>query len=482
MLPVQSSTMFDSVTGSRAKRSQDYQRLAEENDLLKKRNEELLLQFSQMQERINELENNDSNVSVDDTSEIAISPILLRYIEVTNENMTKMPKGRRFDGLHEFFSLLSLMGPHFFGILTTNMMFPTYKTATKYTKKLLEAFCITDCIFNGSVENIVQIMQIFLPQNFQGKGVIMVDAAYVTPYVRIDKDGNVSGLLNLAKIDPDLAKYYIDNDEAFLEFIKINLDAVISAEFGFTFAPLDPQFAPFPIACLPSTSGKATPELVAIIESIISQLPRNINIVGLGTDGDNTYNLYSNKFIDDIIDDFKNFIELNAVEIIAKYSKLIHFSDPYHLSKRDRYRKVSRDDFIIAPADLEHVRSYKDLIALGIPHYLLDDNKGRKMEDDLPLKLFNLQTIQKIMKENDFHLLLSMLPTTLLLESLHRESLSKQATIDYLLLGSSIMIVFYTMQHTVVEKQFDIWQQNQSTYKKRDVSQIVGANIIYLRL
>lgn len=136
---------------------------------------------------------------------------------------------------------------------------------------------------------------------------IMVDAAYVTPYVRIDKDGNVSGLLNLAKIDPDLAKYYIDDDEAFLEFIKININAVISAEIGFTFAPLDPQFAPFPIACLPSTSGK----------SIISQLPRNINIVGLGTDGDNTYNFYSNKFIDDIIDDFKNFIELNAVEIIA---------------------------------------------------------------------------------------------------------------------------------------------------------------------
>lgn len=112
------------------------------------------------------------------------------------------------------------------------------------------------------------------------------------------------------------------------------------------------------------------------------------------------------------------------------------------------------------------MKSYKDLIALGIPHYLLDDNKGRKMEDDLPLKIFNLQTIQKIIKKEDFHLLLAMLPTTLLLESLHRESLNKQATIDYLLLGSSVMIVFFLIQYIVVENQFDVYKQNQFSYKK----------------
>lgn len=458
--------MFDSVTGSKAKRSQDYQRLVDENDLLQKRNEQLLLQVSQMQQRINELEKNDTSISEDDNREIVISPILLKYIEVTNENMTKMPRGRRYDGLHEYFSLLSLMGPHYFDMLTTNMMFPTYKTATKYTKKLLDDFGIDESIFNGTVDNIVKIMQMFLPQDFQGKGVIMVDAAYVTPYVRINKDGKVDGLLNITQIDPDLAEYYINDDDAFLDFIKINIKAVISAEFGLTFAPLNPQINPFPIACLPSNSGKATPELVTIIESIISELPKNISIIGLGTDGDNAYNFYSNIFIDNIINDFKNFIELNAVEIIEKYATLLHFSDPYHLSKRDRYRKVSRENFIVSPADINQVKSYKDLIALEIPHYLFDDNKGRKMEDDLPLKIFNLQTIQKIIKKEDFHLLLAMLPTTLLLESLHRESLNKQATIDYLLLGSSVMIVFFLMQHIVVENQFDVYKQNQFSYKK----------------
>lgn len=111
--------------------------------------------------------------------------------------MTKMPRGRRYDGLHEYYSLLSLMGPHYFDMLTTNMMFPTYKTATKYTKKLLDDFGIDESIFNGIVDNIVEIMQMFLPQDFQRKGVIMVDATYVTPYVRINYDGKVDELLNI---------------------------------------------------------------------------------------------------------------------------------------------------------------------------------------------------------------------------------------------------------------------------------------------
>lgn len=69
--------MFDSVKGSKAKRSQDYQRIVDENDLLQKRNEQLLLQVSQMQQRINELEKNDTSISEDDNREIVISPILL---------------------------------------------------------------------------------------------------------------------------------------------------------------------------------------------------------------------------------------------------------------------------------------------------------------------------------------------------------------------------------------------------------------------
>lgn len=96
--------------------------------------------------------------------------------------------------------------------------------------------------------------------------------------------------------------------------------------------------------------------------------------------------------------------------------------------------------------------------------YLFDDNKGRKMEDLLPLKLFNMQTILKIMETDDFHLLLSMLPTTLLLESLHRKELNISATIDYLLFGANIIMIYYIMQKHVIEDDLDIYTEIPSMY------------------
>lgn len=459
--------MFNSKTGTQAKKIRDLQSLKDENEKLRRENERLTLEVSRLQQRVEELENSGSKKSTKESTEIDVNSILLKYLEITKDNMTKLPQGRRYEGLHEFFALMSLMGPHYFDMLTSNMLFPTYKTATKYLKHFLNIFQIDDDTFNGSVDNIVAIMQKYLPQDFVGKGVIMVDAAYVTPYVRISKDGKVEGILNITQIDPSIAECLINNDDAFLDFIKINYDSVIQAEFGMTFAPLNPRYKPFPIACISSTSGKATKELVAIIESIISQLPKNVNIIGIGSDGDNTYDGYSNTFIDNIINDFEKFLDLGAVEIIETYAIIIHFSDPFHLTKNDRYRKSSRDEFLVTPNDAYETRSFRDLLDLGIPQYLLDNNKGRKMEDELPLKLFNLQTIQKIIDNGDFHLLISMLPSTLLLESLHRDSLNRQDTVDYLLFGASIVLVFYIMQKQVIDNQFEIYRIQPQTYKKK---------------
>lgn len=59
--------------------------------------------------------------------------------------------------------------------------------------------------------------------------------------------------------------------------------------------------------------------------------------------------------------------------------------------------------------------------------------------------MFTLQAIVKIIDDEDFYLLLSMLPSTLLLEALFMNSLSRQETIDYLLLGATIVLIYYLM-------------------------------------
>lgn len=65
-----------------------------------------------------------------------------------------------------------------------------------------------------------------------------------------------------------------------------------------------------------------------------------VDIIGLGTDGDNTYSKYANEFMDNICANFEAFLELNPVEIIQAFAVIIHFSDPFHLTKKRPIQKI----------------------------------------------------------------------------------------------------------------------------------------------
>lgn len=459
------STRFDSISGTESRIQQELTKLRNENEKLKATNEELKKENSELRKRVEDLELillGESNTDINPKNN---QQILLDYLAATHKNMTREKNGYRYENLHEFFALLSFMGPHHFGLLTTKLLFPTYKTVSKYKKQFLIEFGISECIFNGDLENVICIIQKFLPPDFDGKAVLQVDAAYVTPYIKVKEDGTVNGLLYTTQIDPGRAKELLENEKKFLEFVQDNISQVIQAEFGITYAPLDIEYEPFPIACIPSTSGKCSIEMRDKIENLVDDLNQYYPIIGIGTDGDNTYNYYSDNFMYNIIEDFDNFLNLNAAEIIGKYITYIHFSDPFHLVKRDRYRKVSLLAFFISPMVIDELRSVKYLEDLGIPPYILDNSRARKMEDELPKKLFNMQVIQKIMEKGDFHLLLSMLPSTLLMESLHSRDIDFQATIDYLLFGASIVMVYYLMQKSVIDKEHKNYAKNPSGFK-----------------
>ncbi len=433
--------------------SGENQRLEEENEMLRERIEELESISSEFFQMLN-----------DDKT---ISPILKSYISILKKNITRKPNGYRYTGLKEYFTLLSFMGPHYYGLLSDNMIFPSYRRTLDYKKKFLDAFQITDDLFDGSIENIIQIIQKFLPSDFDGKAVIMVDAASVTPYVKIHQDGTVDGIIGCDKVDLDEVQKLIADENELCKFIQSNADNVIQAEFGITFAPLSPEYKSFPIACLQATSGKATLELVDFIETLIIQLRQFYNIVGLGTDGDNSYHKYSDNFVASLIAHFDSIIDMNIIEIIDELLIMMHFSDPYHLVKRDRYRKVSKLEFCVSPLNLDCTRNVSNLEEIGIPSYILDDNKGRKMEDGLPKKLFSFLNIQKVLEIEDYPLLISMIPSTLLMECLHNDGLSRQTTIDYLLFGASIIFIFYCLSNYVIENKAKSLENRIDEYKEK---------------
>lgn len=164
-----------------------------------------------------------------------------------------------------------------------------------------------------------------MPSDFDGKAVIMVDAASVTPYVKIHQDGTVDGIIGCDKVDLDEVKKLIADESELCNFVQSNADNVIQAEFGITFAPLSPEYKSFPIACLQATSGKATLELVDFIETLIIQLRQFYDIVGLGTDGDNAYHKYSDNFVASLITHFDSIVDMNIVEIIDELLIMMHF-------------------------------------------------------------------------------------------------------------------------------------------------------------
>jgi hypothetical protein len=122
--------------------------------------------------------------------------------------------------------------------------------------------------------------------------------------------------------------------------------------------------------------------------------------------------------------------------------QICHFSDPFHLVKRDRYRKISQLPYIVDPFDKFAACSRNDLEMLGIPSYLLSGEQARKMEDNLPLLLFTKETLIEILKMGHLRLFFAMLPSTLLLESIHSEFLNRQQRIDLLMIGASVILLY----------------------------------------
>lgn len=458
---------FTAASASQSKMEQVIKNLTNQINQLQRTITRLTNEKRELQQRIDQLEQTTLQVISNIQSDNANSPILKSYLQLVEQNIIRQPNGRRYNSLQEFFTLLSFMGPHYYGILNSHMLCPTYRTVLSYKSSLLQQYGITNDLFDGSIENILKILSLFLPENYGGKLIIMVDAAYITPYVEVKSDGTVNGLLNCKRIPEELANQLIESEPHFLQFIQENKNFIIQAEYGIMLSPTDPQYKPFPIGCIRSTSGKASEEIIQIVESLIVNL-RNLglNIIGLGTDGDNAYNKYSAKSIKDIFESFNQFCSFNVVDIVNSLKSLLHFSDPFHLTKRDRYRKISNEQINISP-NSENLRDISnDLAELGIPYYILDDNDGRKMEDSLPKKLFNMSVFVKIMEKRDIPLIFSMLPSTLLLESLHSEYLSRQNRIDYLLFGACLIILYYMVLKYVITKELDIFASKRKIYRQ----------------
>lgn len=374
-------------------------------------------------------------------------PYLEPLVRCLQENSKRSPTGRRYDGLHDFFALLSFVGPYYFELFHQQLLFPTYRTVFDYRNAVWTDSGLPANAFNGDLTSLQRIIELMLPNGYDGKLVLMIDAAYVTPYVKVYPTGEVTGLMPTVALPEDVAQELISDKALFTTFLEEHQNEMIKAEFAVMLGATDPSVRPFPICCIPATSGTASLNKVTEVETLVVMLrDLGLNIAGLATDGDQLYLRYSVAFVNAIIQDLDGHRDSTVVEIFAKHDLLFHFSDPYHLAKRDRYRKINGADFSPAPNSIKAYYDVQLLRDCGIPEYLLDNDGARKMEDGLPLRLFSKEMMQLYMESNSFGFVFCMLPTTLLLESLHSEVISRQERIELLMTGAAFVLLYYIVQ------------------------------------
>lgn len=394
-----------------------------------------------------------------------VPPVLQDFLSDTFDNIPREPRGKRYPKLKKFAALTSFFGKYTCNILESALLMPSYQTAIMYRNKLLSRVGIDDNIYDGSADNMRMLIELNECQSGV-KAVLMIDAVYVDPYVYVDSDGNVSGMLQYELDSVDDPKQMLEDEHLFELFLEHNANQVIESLFVFMLKPIDGIHKAFPIYCMPDSNGSAKPSIHGIINDIFTQLSEfKIEMLGIGTDGDPQYLVYSRVLVEAILADFKSFCIGDLIELIQSFDSLLHFSDPYHLSKRDRYKKIHNRLFCTSPVPKQHIRTVDALHNVGIPSYVLDDDLSRKMEDSLPMKMFAPEILANIVDSEDIHLLIGMLPTALLLDAIHSKYLTRISRIEELLFGASIVMIYYLVQKEFLENEDLLPKNEHASYK-----------------
>lgn len=393
------------------------------------------------------------------------SDVLGQYLRATFDNIFKKSSGKRYPNLDNFLALLSFFGRKQCSILHHTLMLPHFNTLICKRKAVLEQNDFTDMIFDGKTGNIQKLMAINSIDS-DIKAVLAVDAVYVQPYVSVDDTGLITGLVKLPEDSKDIAKIILENEQEFEQFIRREQKSIINAIFVFQVQPLDGTYNAFPIYYKTAHSGTAKADIHDEISHFFDDLEKvGIHIKGIGTDGDAQYFVYSRTLVNYIFDDIDVFISGTLLDNLQSFQKLLHFSDPFHLVKRDRYKKVSNEFFSCSPIHADIVRKVNNLTAYGLSEYILSNDKSRKMEDDLAQNFFSIEVLQNILSKKDIPLLCAMLPSALLMNSLHSKELSRIQRIEELLFGVGIVLIYYICQNPSYQNFNDITQTKLAYYK-----------------
>ncbi len=208
--------------------------------------------------------------------------------------------------------------------------------------------------------------------------VIAVDALSTSPFVNINKDKNITGLL-LNDITLEESFLLENSFDKFEKFIHSNSKKIINSLFVYALHPLNHDIPTFFIHIYPSSNGKGNNYTTDMLHNLAHKCKEhNLNIIGFSSDGDNSMSKYHTQNI--------NLFEKSIFDITENY---LYFSDVLHLIKRGRYHFVKKlhklnDKF----SKIDELR-----ILFNLPFEIFRNESYTKMHESLAVRLFTAKNI-----------------------------------------------------------------------------------------
>ncbi|KAK8897849.1 hypothetical protein M9Y10_000077 [Tritrichomonas musculus] len=138
--------------------------------------------------------------------------------------------------------------------------------------------------------------------------------------------------------------------------------------------------------------------ITSVFDDVLNNLKSiGMNIIGEAYDGDPGWLSRTNAFVQELC----NLILLHpkfTLEDLAELAVHVNsgrfiYEDLFHLTKFDRYRKVSGASIYPTLYEAKATFNKESFEQSGIPKWITDNNHYTKMDDTLPIKFFTFENI-----------------------------------------------------------------------------------------
>lgn len=317
-----------------------------------------------------------------------INRVLDRY-PLLKEHINVLKTGLDSEGALRFgrgdayilYRLMGYAGKYYQDILHHHFGFPAYKRILKWRGECLMGTIGRDLIFNQTFDPADTETVLTAVWGVSGKScwrnervVIAVDAASLSPNLKVTRRGDVRGTVNSQTTDKPLT-----------ELVRQQATVCNIATHAFTFLiiPVEKKYSQVPLKLQWSTSGSAGQAQEDLLGNIIHLLRRvELDPIGIASDGDVFWLSYAILFLQKFVAKMKKgpvIFDTRLEKLCDMLSVLKWFHDLLHLVKCDRYHKLKPKNQAIVPFCNRFVFSFTAVAKkLNVSGYLLNDSQTKR--------------------------------------------------------------------------------------------------------